>query len=118
MRKKMLISVGLMVVCVLAAALFIWRPLKASTGIYIAAGSPIIVFDGGSGEPVVMQGRKGDEMFSNLQTGDRILIFHDGTMMLSYPAQMNVFFCTRLKKGDESAVPEETMESLRGMGWL
>lgn len=118
MRKKVLIAAGLIEVCVLAAVLLIWQPLKASTGTYIAAGSPVIVFDGGSGEPVVMLGRTGSEMFSNLQTGDRILIIHDGTMMLSYPAQMNVRFCVRLRKGDESSVPEEAMESLRELGWL
>lgn len=117
MRKKLLIVVGLTVVCALAAVLFVWRPVKASTGIYIAAGSPVIVFDGGE-EPVVMWGRTGDEMFSNLQTGDRILIIHDGTMMLSYPAQMNVRFCIRLKKGDQSTVPEKALESLRDLGWL
>ena len=118
MGRKVLIGV-LILGCAVAAVLLIWRPLKAGTGIYIAAGSPIILFDGGSGEPVVMQGRTGDEdMFGGLETGDRILIFHDGTMMLSYPAQMNVFFCIRLEKGDEASVPEEVMESLKELGWL
>lgn len=117
MRKKSwIIVIAIFIVC-LGGGLFLCF-FKASTGIYIAAGSPVIVFDGGSGEPVVMLGRTGDEMFSNLQTGDRILIIHDGTMMLSYPAQMNVRFCIRLKKGDQSSVPEEAMESLRELGWL
>lgn len=117
MRKKVLIVI-LAIFCLLMVVLLVWQPFKFSTGIYIAAESPIILFDNGSGEPVVMLGRTGDEMFADLQTGDRILILHDGTMMLSYPAQMNVFFCIRLKKGDISDVPEGTMGLLEEMGWL
>ena len=45
-------------------------------------------------------------------------IIHNGTMMLSYPAQMNVYFCIRLKKGDASDVSESVMEMLEEMGWL
>ena len=95
------------------------RLFKMDTGIYIAADSPFILFDNGAGEPVIMRGPEGkDGMFSKLQTGDRILIVHNGAMMLSYPAQINVLFCIRLKKGDISDVPEGVMDSLEEMGWI
>ena len=114
MRKKVMIAAwilaGLLAVAAGALAL---SPFRFSTGIYIAADSPLILMDGGSGEPVVMLGRTGD-----FRTGDHVLILHNGTMMLSYPAQMNVYFCIRLKKGDASEVPEEALKTLEEMGWL
>lgn len=118
MRKKgWLIAAGM--VCVLVGGIILRSPLHADTGIYIDAGESFVVFEGGSGEPVVMRSGQGnDKMFRKLQTGDRILVFHDGTMMLSYPAQMNILFCIRLKKGDVSALPEGVMESLEEMGWI
>lgn len=39
-------------------------------------------------------------------------------MMLSYPAQMNVYFSLRLKKGKAGDVPESVLDSLEEMGWL
>lgn len=114
MRRKVIIAAliltGLLAV---AAGVFALGPFRFSTGIYIAADSPVILLDKGSGEPIVMQG--GSWAY---QTGDRVLILHNGTMMLSYPAQMNVYFCIRLKKGDASDVPEETLKTLEEMGWL
>jgi len=111
--KKRVVIILVVASCLLAVGLFVVSPFTFSTGIYVDAGEPIIVFDEGSAGPVVMRGRTG-----NYRTGDRILILHDGTMMLSYPAQMNVFFCIRLEKGDEASVPEEVMESLKELGWL
>nr|WP_304954891.1 hypothetical protein [uncultured Acetatifactor sp.] len=112
MRKR-IVAILTALVCLLAAGLFLLGPIRFGTGTYIAADSPMILLDGGAGEPVVMWGRTG-----NFQTGDRVLILHNGTMMLSYPAQMSVYFCIRLKKGDITDVPEEAMELLREMGWL
>lgn len=109
-RAVIILSAG---ICLLAAGLFAVSPFTFSTGIYVDADDPIIVFDGGSGEPVVMRGRTG-----SYRTGDRILILHNGTMMLSYPAQMNVYFSIRLKKGDISNVPQAVLDSLEEMGWL
>lgn len=120
MRKKAkwIILAAVFAFAAIFAGVVLLSPFRTDTGIYIAAGSPFILFDGGSGEPVIMLCPKGkDNMFSKLKTGDRILIVHNGTMMLSYPGQMNVYFCIRLKKGDISDVPEGVMESLEEMGW-
>lgn len=119
MRKKRMIVLRVVVLLAgFSAVLLILSPFRTGTGIYIAAGSPFILFDGGSGEPVAMLYPEGkDSMFSKLKTGDRILVVHNGTMMLSYPAQMNVYFCIRLKKGAASDVPESVMKSLEEMGW-
>lgn len=112
MKKKVIVII-IALICLAAAGLFALSPFTFSTGIYIHAGEDIIVFDKGSGEPVVIRGGIG-----NFRTGDRILVLHDGTMMLSYPAQMNVYFSIRLKKGDISDVPQSALDSLEEMGWL
>ncbi len=97
MRKKRMVV--LLVVVLLAgfsAVLLILSPFRTDTGIYIAADSPFILFDKGSGEPVVMLYPEGKgSMFSKL----------------------NVYFCIRLKKGAASDVPERVMKSLEEMGW-
>lgn len=111
--KKKFIIILIALICVAGAGLFALSPFTFSTGIYIEADEGIIVFDKGSGEPVVIRGRT-----RNFRTGDRILVLHDGTMMLSYPAQMNVYFSMRLKKGDISDVPQSALDSLEEMGWL
>ena len=118
-RKKWLAAAAVVVLlCILVGGILLWGPVRVNTGIYIEAGEPMVVFPGGSGEPVVMRcGRDNDKMFGKMRTGDKILVFHDGRMMLSYPAQMNVFFCLRLKRGDISDVPEGVLESLERMGW-
>ncbi len=112
MRKRIVI-VLLAAVCILVAGLFVLSPFRFGTGIYIAADSPMILLDNGSGEPVVMHGGSRD-----YQTGDKVLILHNGTMMLSYPAQMSVYLCVRLKKGDARDVPQSVLDSLEEMGWL
>lgn len=120
MRKKgIILTTVVLGLAALLAGAFILSPFQTGTGIYIAADStPFIVFDNGSGEPVIMLCGDRDDMFSKLNTGDRILIVHSGAMMLSYPAQMGVFFCIRLKKGDVSDVPEDAVRALKEMGWL
>ena len=112
MRKRIVI-VLLAAVCILAAGLFALSPFRFGTGIYIAADSPMILLDNGSGEPVVMYGGSW-----GYQTGDKVLILHNGTMMLSYPAQMSVYLCIRLKRGDGCDVPQSVLDSLEEMGWL
>ena len=106
-RRKWLTAAAVSaLLCVLMGVIWFLVPVQAGTGFYIAAEEPMVVFLGRYGEPVVMR------------TGDRILVFHDGRMMLSYPAQLNVFFCIRLRKGDASDLPEGALESLEEMGWI
>ncbi len=119
-RRKWLTAAAVSaLLCVLMGVIWFLVPVQAGTGFYIAAEEPMVVFLGRYGEPVVMRSSEGRrKMFQKLRTGDRILVFHDGRMMLSYPAQLNVFFCIRLRKGDASDLPEGALESLEEMGWI
>lgn len=118
-RRGIIVAAVVLFLAVLLAGMLIWGPFRFATGTYIAAESPFLLFDGGSGEPVVMVNGTGKEdAFAKLRTGDKVLVVHNGTMMLSYPAQMDIYFCIRLKKGDASDIPKSVLESLEEMGWI
>ena len=119
MRRRKWLIAAVIPTCVLIGGILLWKPIRADMGIYIEAGEPIVVFHGGFREPIVMRSTAGNhDMFKKLRTGDKILVFHNGCMMLSYPAQLNVSFCISLKKGDVSDVPEGVLESLEEMGFI
>lgn len=118
-RKGWLIAAVSVLLCILMGVMWFLNPAYAGVGFYIAAEEPMVAFQGRYGEPVVM--RSSEEYckrFQKLHTGDKILVFHDGRMMLSYPAQLNVHLCIRLRKGDVSDLPEGVSEALEEMGWI
>lgn len=121
MKKKVLaaacILAGICFIGVAAVLLYIFTP---AVGTYInAGGSPAVLLDSAPTTPVLMESQAGDNgMFAGLQTGDRVVIVHDNIMLLNYPEQLRVYLCIRLRKGDETRIPESVTESLREMGWL
>ena len=115
MKKKIWIPVVIVLVFILLAGIVFSRFVTMAIGTYIENG--VVVFDRSQENPVVMLNQTGNQnAFSNLHTGDRVLVLHDNSMMLSYPAQINVFVCLRLKKGDLSNIPESLMKELVDMG--
>lgn len=116
MKKKIWIPVAVTVLaCGILAGLVFFRGFKLAAGRYVETG--IVVFDHAQGNPVIMLNQTGNQnAFANLHTGDRILVLHGNSMMLSYPAQINVFACFRLQKGDLEDIPESTIKELENMG--
>lgn len=120
--KKPLIIVMIVVlslVCVLFAGLFIMgeRGFYPTVGTYIkaASGDNMILMDGG---PCIMSNQTGNEnVFSGLQTGDKILIINCA-VNTSYPGYTGCYFCLRLGKGDISDIPEKHLEQLKELGWI
>lgn len=89
--------------------LTIGRCLVAESGSYM-------LIDGNS--PVVMTDRSsGKDLFSELSTGDKIFVVHDG-IAESYPGQTGAYFCLRLEEGDISDISESVIASLTELGWL
>lgn len=119
-RKGWLTAAAVSVLlCILMGVMWFLKPVHADVGFYIAAEEPMVVFRGRYWEPVVMRSSaENRRRFQKLHTGDKILVFHDGRMMLSYPAQLNVYLCIRLRKGDVSDLPEGGSEALEEMGWI
>lgn len=120
MKKKWIIPVIILAIAVLTVGgigcYLSGNSLSFSTGRCIAAsnGSYLILMDG----PVVMSDRSGSgELFANLQTGDEILILHDG-IQETYPGGTGVYYCKRLSEGSVADIPNDTLRSLSAMGWL
>ena len=111
-------------ICLLCIALLICGVLlMASRGMGISTGTCIEASNGRylillRGSPIAMHQRSGEEnIFRNLDTGDKLLILHDG-IAESYPGKTGVYLLLKLADGDASDVPEDVIGQLRELGWL
>ena len=68
-------------------------------------------------EPICMSDRTGRDLFDDLDTGDRILVLHDGVAE-SYPAQTGAYAVFRLEEGSPRDIPQRVIDDLTDMGWL
>jgi hypothetical protein len=116
MKRKRLLFLLVGLLCVVLLGIFLMRGKDLSTGYCIAAdnGSYLLVIDS---SPIVMQAIGSENMFSGLQTGNKILVVHNG-IATSYPGQTGAYLCLRLQKGDPSDVPENVLAELRELGWI
>ena len=79
-------------------------------------GSYLIILDDHS--PIKMSDRsRSGGVFLDLQTGDRILILHDGVRE-SYPGQTGVYGVRLLERGSIEDIPEDVLNALRQLGWI
>lgn len=124
MKKKLLITGGviLAVLVLLAggllgvAAYFANRGFGISEGIYLeGTGKSILMLDG---SPFVMGDRSQDqELFEGLETGDKVLVLHDG-LCESYPGQTGAYWIKRLGSGSVADIPAAELEALISLGWV
>ena len=115
-----------LMICLLIAVLvltggIVWymnaNCMNFSTGrcIVTSNGSYMILLDN---SPIKMSNQSGkDNLFDDIQTGDEILILHDG-IEDSYPGGTGVYFCKKQASGSVSDIPTEIIESLGPMGWI
>lgn len=117
-KKRLMIGAVCVVVMIFATVLLMLKNnINLSIGTCIAAenGNYLIVLDH---SPVVMHQRPGKEnVFADLNTGDKIFIVHDGIEQ-SYPGQTGLHFILKLSDGSERDVPSEVITELQEMGWL
>lgn len=120
MKKKILIIVLCVLLVSLALPAVIFMHGKtALKGYALFADNGSFLFIDESGEPICMRDLSdGQKQFDSLQTGDEILIIAENAIEESYPAQCGAYKTFRLKKGDESNIPEETLSPLRSLGWV
>ena len=72
--------------------------------------------DGNS--PIVMSTRRDKEkIFGDLETGDKILLLHDG-IQESYPGGTGAYWCMKLENGTQADIPEQVIEELAELGWI
>ena len=114
MKKKILITLSA-IVCVIAIGLFILagKSISPSVGLYLQADNAnVLILDN---SPISMSGN--DDMFKKCESGDKILVFHDG-ILESYPAQTRAYFVMKLADGEMTDIPETVLVSLDELGWL
>ena len=121
MKKKILIPIAILVAILILAACILGfmmgRSLGFSTGrcIVTSSGSYLILMDN---SPVSMSNSSGNaDLFADLQTGDEILILHDG-IQETYPGRTGVYFCKKLSSGTIADIPIDIIETLSPMGWI
>lgn len=119
MKKKLKIVVsvvGIIILLLICGILWI-----AKNGVDISTGTCLIADNGRymiiiDNSPIAMSIRSGDgTLFDGLETGDEILIVHDG-IAESYPGRTGVYFCMKLNKGNE--IPGEVVMELIDLGWI
>ena len=115
MKKKILIIVSI-IVCVVAIGVFILagKSISPSVGQYLRTdNSDMIILDN---SPIVMSTR-GDNVFEKYESGDKILIFHDG-INESYPGSTGVYLSIKLADGEMADISESVLISLDELGWI
>ena len=123
MKKKTFFTIVLVAVLTAVAVLLVLGARKAVNygfleGRVLVAdnGSYLIILDDHSPIKMSDQTRKGGA-FLDLQTGDKIRIFHNG-VRLSYPGQTGVYHIRLLERGSAEDIPLDVLESLRQLGWI
>lgn len=117
-RKYRIIVILCVIVLVLTGISWVMKnSIGFSTGTCIAAdnGRFLVVIDN---SPIAMYQRSGrGSLFSDLDTGDKIFLIHDG-IAESYPGKTGVYGIIKLSEGEEKDVPVEVIEALKELGWI
>lgn len=120
-KKKWIIPVvtiiAVIVLIIICVVVFISKGFDISEGVYLKAkdGSDIIVCER---TPIVMSNRtNSSDLFDNLETGDKILIVHDG-IAESYPARTGAYAVFKRNNGVTGAIPQSVIEELLELGWI
>ena len=119
-KKKWMIPLcvigGLLLIC----AGLLWYMASHSMGFsvgrcLVADNGSYMFIDGNS--PIVMSTRRDKKrMFAGLETGDKILLLHDG-IQETYPGGTGAYWCMKLEDGTQADIPEQVMEELAELGW-
>ena len=119
-KKKWMIPLCVVGTLLLICAGLLWymvsHSLDFSVGRCLVADNGSYMFiDGNS--PIIMSNRKDKEgLFSDLETGDKILLLHDG-IAESYPGRTGAYWCMKLEDGTQADIPNQVMEELAELGW-
>lgn len=120
-RKKWVIPLCAAGVLALLCAGGLWYLTGRSMGFTV--GRCLVAENGAclliaENSPIVLNGREDqDALFSGLETGDKILVLHDGVTE-SYPGQTGAYWCMKLAGGTRADIPEQVISELAGLGWI
>ena len=115
--KKVLLVLSLLLL--LGAAVFVAaakRSLSFTAGYYVKAENGAHLLIAGSSPIQLSDQTNGSGHFTDLTSGDRIRVLHDG-IAESYPARTGVYGLWKLDDGSIEDVPVSVLDSLMDMGW-
>lgn len=116
-KKRILVIVGICALIIILGGTL----LLAKNDIHINVGTCVVADNGRhliviDNSPVVMHQRSGDkDIFSGLETGDKILIVNDGIAEM-LPGKTGVYFL--LKVGGNATVPNDVIDTLKDLEWI
>ena len=118
-RKWLILTAAVSVIVVLFAGfvgIMNHKSLGFSVGRYLKAknGVSMLVLDN---SPIQMSDRTDKGLFEKLETGDKILVLHDG-IAESYPGRTGAYAVFKLEEGSSDDISQDVLEQLREMGWL
>ena len=119
MKRKTVLKVALGVLLLIFAVCILVATVKGALRYGFVEGR-VLIADNGSYliilndySPIKMSDcSAGGDLFSDLQTGDRIRILHDG-IRLSYPGQTGVYRLRLLEKGSIDDIPSDVINALK-----
>lgn len=120
MKKKLLIFtavIGTAVILLLGLfALTADKGYGISKGRYLQAknGLPMLIIDS---SPIQLSDRRERISFGKLDTGDEILVIHDG-IEESYPAKTGAYAVFKLNNGTIDDISQTVVDTLIEYGWL
>ncbi len=117
-RRRISVIAGFLVLALFAAGFFMlgMKGYVCSVGRYLETshGGDVVVL---GSSPVQMSNQTGRDLFAGLDTGDKILVIHDG-MDTSYPGRTGVYAILKLCDGSVSDIPQAVVDGLTELGWL
>ena len=120
--KKKLKVIFIVLICAVAILLLYFlgiitvKGLGISEGRYLEAknGVSMIILDN---SPIQMSNRTGKNLFDKLDTGDKILVLHDG-IAESYPGRTCVYAVFKQEDGTINDISQTVISNLSELGWL
>lgn len=116
MKKSKVIIISAVALVIVASAVFIGLRFSIETAAYLKTptGSGVYISEK-TNSPVVMLGDA--KIIGKLATGDKIIVVHDKAIMLSYPAQTNVYLCVKTKSNYKK-INSDAYPQLAELGWI
>ena len=120
MKRKWIAAMCALVGIAAAAFLLLWllsaRSFSFSQGVclFTQNGSCLLIVDE---SPIVLHNCSNrEDLFDDLQTGDTVLVLHDG-IQETYPAGTGAYRLWKRADGDISAISEDVLTTLGELGW-